>query len=434
MPTPSADQALPQYLSDLRSIVGYEINLITGRYQVWEYHGPLSAEDMHALAQATGRDDLLEAAPEDDPLEELHATVWFSQGELLKLGIHPLDSGEALYSVWNLERDDSTIWGFGIPYIMRDQQRALAAAWRMMMDNAGLTTGPQIVVNHSAVEPADGDWQLAPNKLWYRKNGAPAGVPAFELHNIDSHQPELANIIELARRFIDEETAIPLIAQGDQSSHVTQTAHGMSILMNAANVVFRRVVKNWDDDMTRPNVRRLYHWNMQFSEQEHIKGDFEVDARGTSVLLVREIQSANLMTMVNAFAGHPVLGPLTKIPALYRRLVQSMMLPADEVVLTDEEIEQQQAQQQDARGQDPDVIRATAQLNAAQLKAETDLELAHVQRETALMELAAQHNIELDRLRAMLGAKEAERQSKERLFAAEAAITERTAASGGGWL
>ena len=41
-----------------------------------------------------------------------------------------------------------------------------------------------------------------------------------------------------------------------------RTAMGMAMLMNAVNVVFRRVVKNFDDDMTMPNISRLYDWNM----------------------------------------------------------------------------------------------------------------------------------------------------------------------------
>src|SRR5690606_9493903 len=132
-------------------------------------------------------------------------------------------------------------FGFGVPYLMRDSQRALNAAWRMMMDNSGLSTGPQIVVNRDVVEPADGSYELTARKVWYRNNSAPAGAPAFETYEINSHQAELANIIELARRFIDEETAVPMIAQGEQGPTPEQTATGMSILTNAANTVFRRI-------------------------------------------------------------------------------------------------------------------------------------------------------------------------------------------------
>src|SRR5690606_24884356 len=139
-------------------------------------------------------------------------------------------------------------------------QSALSAAWRTMLDNAGLSSGPQIVIDENVIEPYNGVFGLEPRKLWKKKSGVHPQAKPFETFSINMHQPELANIIELAKRNIDEETSIPIIAMGEQGSHVTQTAHGMNILINAVNVVFRRIVKNWDDDMTVPNIRRIYDW------------------------------------------------------------------------------------------------------------------------------------------------------------------------------
>ena len=428
---PRPGSAPVQHLSELRSITGNNIESGLELYVGWEYHGSLEYEDMIDLAAAMGDESLaadLESQGED-PLAEIQVTIWFCQNEVLKLGIHPLDSGDSLYSVFNLEKDDSSIFGYGVPYIMRDPQRALNAGWRMMMDNAGLSTGPQIVINRDTIEPADGDWRLTPMKIWLRKSSGIPGQPAFETYNIDSHQAENAAIIELSRQFIDDETAIPKIAVGDGSSQVQQTAQGMTILQNAVNVVFRRVVKNWDDDMTNPVITRLYDWNMQFSRKDDIKGDYEVDARGTSVLLVREIQAQNLLLMVGQFAGHPVLGPLTKIAPAYRRLAQSMLLPADEIVMTDDEIEQMAASQPPQP--DPEIMKLETQMNIERIKADTAFQVEQMKRDTAMMQLAGQQNITLDKLRADLAQGQADRDSKERIFASEAAMEERQAARGG---
>jgi hypothetical protein len=433
-------QTAPSYLSDLRSITGEKTTTLSDRYIVWEYHGPVKAEDLRDLALAMDKPDVIADAGEDiDPLTEINVCLWFCQTEVLKFGISPLDSGEPIYSAFCIEKDEASLFGYGVPYIMRDSQRALNGAWRMLMDNAGLSTGPQIVMG-ADVEPVDGDWTLVPRKLWKRKAGSTGH--AFETYNIDSHQAELTGIIQTAMKLIDDETAMPALAQGEQGSGVTKTAQGMALLMNSANVVFRRIVKNFDDDMTTPNIRRMYDWNMQYSSKEYIKGDYEVDARGSSVLLDREMQAQNLMQLALHFAQHPVFGPMMKGSKLFRKIVSTHRIQADEIVKSDNEIEAEAARaaaQQGEGGDGLDEIRlemARAELEAkveiANLDAQVRREVAQMNRDTAMMSLAEKHNMTLDQLEAKLQMADADRQSKERVVAVEASMAERLGKGGGG--
>lgn len=416
----------PTYLTDLRSITSAYSALLNDRYHVWEYHGPLTAEDLDTLARATGDSGLMtDLGEEIDPLDELQVVIWFCDGELLKLGIHPLDSADSLYSVFNLEKDEATQFGFGIPYIIRDPQKIFAATWRTAMDNMGLASGPQIVINEDVIEPVDGDWVLTPRKVWRRKSNAGPDKAPFEVHEISSHLTELMELIEVTKKTIDEESALPMLAQGDQSSEITKTKGGMSILMNSVNVVFRRIVKNWDDDMTVPNVTRMYDWLMQFSDKEYIKGDYDVDARGTSVLLVREMQSQNLMLFLIHFSEHPKLGKYIKKGGvnLLRRLAQVMMVPADEAVKSDDEIANDEAKEAAAPPPpNPEMEKIVMQGNLETQRGRNALELEGMKRETALIVLAGKNNMTLDELKAKLQDSREERASKERIFASEAAI------------
>jgi hypothetical protein len=357
--------------------------------------------------------------------------LWFCDNEVLKFGIHHLDSGEAIYSVYNVKKDASSIWGFGIPYLMRSSQKAMNGGWRMMMDNAGLSSGPQVVIDPAVIEPVDGDWALTPRKIWKRRGDAAAGKVGFETHDIESRQAELQAIILLAKQFIDDETSISVLAQGEQGAHVTQTAQGMGILMNAVNVMFRRLVKNFDDDITVPNLRRLYDWNMQFGTREEIKGDYEVDARGTSVLLARELQAQNLMALLQ-FTGHPVLGMLLKAAPLVRKTVQAMMISADDVVKTDEELRSEaEAAAQAPPEPDPATIRAQMQIEAARIEADTRLQVAQMSRDTEMMKLAQTMNMNIEKLRTMLQIEGIKTQSSERKMAAEIAVESRNAGGPG---
>ncbi len=279
--------------------------------------------------QDSGTVDGLHVELDDiDELEETRLEIWFCQGKVLKIGLSSLETNDSLYSVYNFEKDDTCIFGRGVPRLARDSQSAVNAAWRMTLNNAGVSAGPQIVVDKETVEPQNGSYSFTPFKVWLKTGTVAPGNKPFEIFDIPNRSGDLMAIIDIAMKFIDDETNMPLIAQGDQSSEMTQTATGMSMLMNASNVVFRNAVKNWDDDLTTPTIQRAYDWNMQFSPNGDIKGDMNIEARGSSVLLVREMQAQNLMALAMNFADHPIFGGMTKHVELYREIYKVHMLKA----------------------------------------------------------------------------------------------------------
>jgi len=432
------------HLQEMQSMAGIS-SLDNGRFEVWEYHGPVEKDDLIAA----GVD-----VDEDDVFTDFNGVVWFSEGRVLKAVINPADTGDMPYSVFNWEGDDTTLFGVGIPYLMRSSQKVLNATWRMLMDNAGLSVGPQTVINSQVVRPADGSWRLTPHKVWELtdKNGNVNNV--FGSFEINSHMTELISLFQYARQIADEETALPQISQGEQGS-ATNTASGMSMLMNSANTMLRRVVKNYDDDITRPFIKRMYDWNMQFNPKEDVKGDFSIDARGTSSLLVKEQQAANLMNLMN-IAASPLLEPLTHTAALYRKVVSSMQIEADEVVKSSEEIELEmqkmqkqmeaqqqmmiQAQQQQAQGAptgdplaeqrlalDAQKMQMDGQLKGAQIQAQAQKLQVEQQkmasdRELELAKMAAEKGIKVSEMRTKLGIEQMKVQSKDTLFEKEQAL------------
>ena len=424
-------EGMPTYIQQVKAIVD-EGESLENRFHVWEYHGSLDGQDLRLVYEMMGQEDHIEDIGEDDSLAEIRVIMWFCNGKVLKIGAHPLDSGESLYSVFNLEKDDSSIFGFGCPYMMRDSQKSINGAWRMIMDNSALSTGPQVVINKKIITPADGSWNLTPRKIWYAtlKNGQ--GLDhAFKTYGIDGHQEELIQVIALAKQFADDETNLPLVASGESGSHQTQTSGGMSMLMNSVNVVFRRVVKNFDDDMTTPNIRRSYDFNMQFSKKDEIKGDFEIEARGSSVLLVREIQAQNLMSIAMNFANHPIFGKITKPAALYRSLVKANMLPADSIIMTDDEIAVAEAKAAETPPPpDPELLKLESKERIVQMQGDIDIAVANLARDTAMVSLAEKKNMQIEEIRARFGIVESTNQSKERLAGAEMAFKKKTGGDG----
>ena len=123
-----------------------------------------------------------------------------------------------------------------------------------------------------------------------------------------------------------------------------------------------------------------------------------------------------------------------------------MMLSADEVIKSDAEIAEDEAKSaDDPPATDPEMEKIAMTLNVEQMKGQNAMELALLGRETDLIKLAAVSNQSLEELRAQsdtalaelyakLDDKQKDRDSKERIFASESAMTERVGKGGGGYL
>ena len=186
--SPSELSISDTHTDEMREISGVDTVPDDNRYELWEYHGEISPEDLIAAGCEVD---------EDNPLEVYSGIVEFCGSRVIRVLISPMDTGDCIYSVANWERDNSSIFGYGIPYLMRGPQKVINASFRMMMDNAGLCVGGQIVIDKDKVTPADGKWELAPRKVWwYSNNKTPGRVSdAFALHEIASHQAELTAIL-----------------------------------------------------------------------------------------------------------------------------------------------------------------------------------------------------------------------------------------------
>jgi hypothetical protein len=361
--------------NELRSLSGLDQNYRDRRYEVWEYHGPI---DIKILQEAG-----VELSEEEIEMTEIDGIVIFSGDIVLKVMLNPYDTEEWPYSVFVCEPDEACIFGYGIPHLCANSQDILNTAWRQMLDNGAMAVGEQVVVNKKAVAPADGDWTLKPKKVWLATGDAATMdvQKAFSSFSINSHQQEYQNVIQLAKSFMDEESGLPMIAQGEQGQ-VTPTLGGMSMLMNAANAVRRAQVKEWDDNVTKPMIRRFYAWMMQFSEKPEIKGDMTIKARGTSALLVKEVQNQQVMALIQNFSQNPTLAPAFDWYEALKVLNASMSLGSTGILKEKEQYDQaiQQAQQAAQQGGDP---RLEMQMQIQQMKQEHELRLQQMKAEQA---------------------------------------------------
>ena len=140
------------------------------------------------------------------------------------------------------------------------------------------------------------------------------------------------------RQLADEQTGIPSYSHGMTGvQSMTRTASGMSMLLGAASLNIKTVVKNLDDFLLRPLGQSYFQWNMQFFEGDlDTQGDLEIKAMGTNSLMQKEVRSQRL-TMFLQTAQNPAIAPFVKMSKLISELAYSLDLDPDEILNDPEE-------------------------------------------------------------------------------------------------
>ncbi|TMP48714.1 hypothetical protein [Pseudoalteromonas sp. S1688] len=415
--TSQQTQHTTSYQDDVRKLAGLSDTINDSRYETWEYHGPIDNDvliDVGAIDLPEDEEQAL-AFIEEMSGEETMATVFYCGGIVMGARVHLMSyEGYMPYRVFNWEPDDSSIFGYGIPRMVRDEQGILNTTWRMMLDNGGITAGPQIGVNKKHIQPADGNWNITPFKQWNMTGGTDDIRKVFTTVEFNSHLNELQGVYQVARVLFDEVSGVPMLQQGEQGQS-TQTLGGMSMLMNAANTVRRRQVKDWDDNITEPMISDFYHWNMSYNDDNSIKGDYQVDARGTSALLVKETQAQALTSFMSVAGSNPVFAPVLQLKAvdILREWVKTQGLPSS-IIPTDKELEQyqkQQAEQNEGEPQDPAMMVEQLRMQQLQAKQEFDSQMFDKKAQLDSQEQQANIQIKYQQLAAEMQAQ----QSKERV-------------------
>ena len=119
----------------------------------------------------------------------------------------------------------------------------------------------------------------------------------------------------------------------------------------------------------------------------------------------------------------PELGAFFNMRNLLKVQLQSMMIGSDEVLKTQQQLDQEAAAAaEEEPPPDPEMIKLEIQRQMAQEDGQLQRELAQTKHQTEMMKLAGQHQISLEQLQAQLQGIALKTGSDERKQAQEAAI------------
>ena len=299
----------------------------SSKYEVLEYWGIMDAQYAREVGMELGEDV--------DDLDEVQINAWISNGKVLRAVVNPFTPHRLPYHSFSYEKNPYSFFGIGVAENMDDSQKIMNGHARMAIDNLALSGSLVFDVDETALVGGQ-SMEIYPGKVFRRQ----AGVPGTAINGLKFPNTSTENMMmfDKFRQLADEQTGIPSYSHGQTGvQSMTRTASGMSMLLGAASLNIKTVIKNLDDFLLRPLGEAYFQWNMQFLESKlGVEGDLEVKATGTASLMQKEVRSQRLTTFLQSIQN-PAIAPFVKVNKLIGELAYSLDLDPDEILNDPEE-------------------------------------------------------------------------------------------------
>jgi hypothetical protein len=293
------------------------------------------------MLRAEGVKDIPDDIEDDDQVEA--NVVLGGDGVVLRAVYNDLK--ERPFYVCPYKEVPFSCYGHGVAWSMLDSQKIINSSARLIIDNKAMSGVGMTAINLDKINTRrTKNLKVYPRKTWFLKGTANASeaIQPVVFPDITRGLQELMTQFE---RFADEETGIPKYSHAQQTSFLNKTATGMSMLMGAMNINLKPVLENIDEYWIVPIVQSDYEWYMSMEEGPKIP--LKVKAKGTESLIAKELRLDNLMKAMQV-SNNPQDSAYLNRDKIMHEVFD--ILDVSDVVRSEEEIEAQRQQQQEAMG------------------------------------------------------------------------------------
>jgi len=236
-----------------------------------------------------------------DPDTQYQVNCWKIGKHVIKAVINPDNLGRKPYHVSSWAKNPEWIWGEGLIEFAAPIEDAMNAIIRALINNIAIASGPMAEIDKDRVDERTPiyPWRQLYSTSSQMKNDG----DAVKYYQPQMHCQELIVAWQHFAKVLDEMT-VPAYAQGASQSGVTAgTATVFTQLLAAASRSIKAVVANLDDDIFVPYLQMCYDYAMKFSDDDTIKGDARVVAKGVAGILAKEQQSQRKVELLQVTAN-----------------------------------------------------------------------------------------------------------------------------------
>jgi hypothetical protein len=287
----------------------------------------------------------MESTLDDTAEYAIHAIIIDKIVIFAEINSNPLNS--KFYYSASYDADIDSIWGESLPEKLRSPQKGINSTRRAMSNNLAISSGPQVMIDSSSIDPSCDPTKVFPWKVWAydgskaRGSGQPVGF----------YQPSanLEQILPVLARFdneADEYSGVPRYIQGSAEgarSGAARTATGLSMLMNASQRTFKKAVINLDRGILEEVLKDLYYRNMQDPQvSDDCKGDMRIVTRGVLGMSMKEQMQIRRQEFLQLVLSSQTLQKIIKedgLIKLLREVIKTLDMPAGSLVPNDSTLE-----------------------------------------------------------------------------------------------
>ena len=273
----------------------------TGMIDCLEYHGNVQGKALLEYG--------FDAAKVPDVDRDYFVQAWLVGRYVIKCQISPNPRKRHPYFITSFEKVPGTPVGNALPDILADIQDVANAAFRTLVNNMAIASGPQVVVDEERLSPMEPGDEMYPWKRWRVRSdamGAPQSQqnPPIQFFNPQSHAQELLGVYSALTTMGDEISAIPRYITGsERTGGAARTASGLAMLMGNASKILQMVASNIDLDVMRPLLQMLYDMVMLTDRTGAFRGDESIRVRGVEVAVQRETNRMRQIEFLQATAN-----------------------------------------------------------------------------------------------------------------------------------
>lgn len=278
----------------------------------------------------------------EDVWAEYEVEVWQIGQYIIKAAINQNPMGDRNYFVTSFRRSPGQFWGKGVPELIADDCDMCNAASRNLVNNMGISSGPQIGIDKSVIPAGETLSTLTPMKIWQFDmskiaNGTRPPMWFFQPKLIIE---PLIKVYEFFSDRADNTTGIPKYSYGQQGGGgALGTATGFSMMMSNASRAIKQVIGNVDTVIEGSIKGTRDHLIFYDANPIMRKGDIKVIAKGAGSLVAKEQRQIRMNEMLQ-IALHPsVLQTIGQdgFAELLRKVFQGADLDADDIVPSKDE-------------------------------------------------------------------------------------------------
>ena len=246
--------------SDLARNVHANVNpSVEGKVGVAWYTGLVPSEKVADYLEKMKMTDLLEQ-------DFVVARIGMAIDLVVFLSVSPI---QKKIDRWYFEKTNGEAYGVGVVENNAMSLKLANAGARLFTVGKGMALNPPRSIDKSLFKASE-DFRYGPGKVWELKPNLSVEQrrDAVIVHEMDDVSEGWKDFIAWAEQMSDDDTAVRKVSMGEGEQDLTRTAHGISMILNAASLPMKEVLANFDKQIIEPSIQGLIEWDMKYLEPE----------------------------------------------------------------------------------------------------------------------------------------------------------------------